>query len=451
MASIADDGTGDETLIQSVVRALLENFDCQPVLFVGAGMSRRYIDTPDWEGILRYALAQIGGITISYEYLAQKYNDNKVLIGSEIADLTFEWAWGNGKNSFDATLFSSKDKSIFMKAIIASRLQQLTPTNVVPVDPTMQEEIAALKAIRPHALITTNFDHMLESIFQGYESIIGKNVLKYNLNAYGEVYHLHGSASNPSSLIVTYQDYETWHDESRYFAAKLLTYFVEHPVFIFGYGLGDPNIQTVLRDIGKIVADDTGLINNVIQVIWHSDAEFVPHQSESAIPVDGVQFRIRVLHVNSIIDVLQSLTARHELANVNPTLVRALAARVMKLTRRDIPNGNIEIDYATLESLSSSDDALPKVLGITENDNVNKTHPYTLGVVAEKLGFDNWNYANRLLRKIKDDTGVDIKVEDSKYHCAVKTGKAESSVSRKYSPELVMLLAKVRDGEEYVL
>lgn len=220
-------------------------------------------------------------------------------------------------------------------------------------------------------------------------------------------------------------------------------------MFIFGYGLGDPNVQTVLRDIGKIVADDTGLINNVIQVVYSTDQNVAPSRSEFAIPIGGKQFRIRVLNVNSLIEVFSALTARHELKQVNPALVRALAARAMKLTRSDIPNGNIEVNYQTLEGIVNSDDALPTMLGITQADDINKSHPFLLTAVGEQLGFQGWNKANHLLNKVKEETGIDLKCSDNRSHCAVKVGKKDSSVSRKYSSAAVSLLADVRDGKAY--
>jgi hypothetical protein len=435
---------------KEVVASLLENFDCQPVLFVGAGLARRYIGAPDWEGALRYALELLPKPEVTYEYLAQKHGGDKVLIGTEIGDLIFEWAWKDGKSNFSEELFLVKDKAIFLKTVLAKHLFDIGKS-VEEAAAEYKSEIDALKTIRPHAVITTNYDNMLESLFEGYESIIGRKVLKYNLNAYGEVYHIHGSIELPETMVLTKGDYDDWSEESKYFAAKLLTYFAEHPVFVFGYSLGDPNVQTVLQDIGKIVSDETGLIANVIQVVYSPDQEISAIQSEFAIPVGRKQFRIRVINVKNLTDVFTALTARHELKNVNPALVRALAARVMKLTRSDIPNGNIEVNYQTLESVANSDDALPTMLGITQADDINKSHPYLLSAVGEQLGYPNWSGANKLLEKIKADTGTDIKLTDNKYHCAVKVGKKDSSVSRKYSPALVQLLDKVKGGEGYKL
>lgn len=434
---------------EQVTQNLLENFDCQPVLFVGSGLARRYIDAPDWEGALRMILNALPKESPSFEYLLQKYGSNLISIGTHIGELVFEWAWKDGRDKFPEELFNKEDKAIFLKHMLADILSSQTPNDVASHNPAYEDEFLALKAIRPHALITTNYDNMLENIFPGYEAIVGKKVLRYNLNAYGEVYHIHGSVDEPSTIVINNSDYAQWHKDSKYFAAKLLTYFVEHPVIILGYSLTDPNVRTVLEDIGAIVADETGLIANVLQVIYEEDLEGEAIQTEIAIPVNGSQFRITAIKTNSLKPVLEALSARHELKDVNTALVRALAARAMKLTRQDIPNGNIQVNYKTLEGIVDQEDALPTLLGITQANDVNKSHPFTLSSVGEALGYSGWNGAQKLIEKIKNDKGIDIKSFDSKYHCAVKIGKKDSSVSRKYSQSMIELLNKVKNGEDY--
>jgi len=360
----------------------------------------------------------------------------------------FEWAWSSGKSRFPEDLFTSESKSIFLKHLLATRLQGCTPEKLPTENDDYAAEFTALQGIRPHAVITTNYDHLLELIYPGYEPIIGKQVLRYNLNAYGEVYHIHGSAIQPPTMIITSNDYSRWDHESKYFASKLLTYFAEHPVIIFGYSITDRNVRTVLKDIGAIVADESGLIENVLQVVFDEKAA-VPEQTEMALQVEEEQFRIKVLKTNSLLSVYQALTARHELKDANPALVRALAARAMKLTRSDIPRGNIEVDYRTLEGVISSEEELPKLLGITHADDVNKSHPYTLSTVGEKLGFTGWHGAQKLFNILKEREGLDVKTSDNRYHCAVKTGKAAGSVTHKYSDEAISLLEKVRDDSEY--
>jgi len=147
--------------------------------------------------------------------------------------------------------------------MIAGHLTEITPKAATDLPDEHAKEFAAIRAIRPHAIITTNYDGLLELLFEGYEPIVGNSVLRYDLNSFGEIFHVHGMASDPGSLTLTAPDYANWYKQSRYFAAKLLTYFAAHPVFIFGYGLGDPNVRTLLQDIGRISADAEGVAVNL--------------------------------------------------------------------------------------------------------------------------------------------------------------------------------------------
>lgn len=431
----------------SLIEETLQNYDCLPVLFVGAGLSRRYLGAPDWDSALQAASDFLGERKPEYKYLLQRYENNRAQIGTHIGDMIFEWAWNEGKNSFPPELFESDDKYIFIKWLVADQLNNIE-NNIGDLDDQMKAEISALQAIRPHAVITTNYDMMCESILPGYDPIVGNNVLHYNLNAFGEIFHIHGISSDPSSIVLTENDYKNWSENSKYFAAKLLTYFAEHPVFIIGYAIGDPNVKTILADIGRLTSDKDGFINNVIQIVYDPAVQ-ESKIGEFAIEHENMQYRLSTIKTNSFLPVFQSLSAQHELANVNPALVRSLAARVMRLTRRDIPSGDIQVDYGTLERFAADEDELPKVLGLTIIDNNNKHHPYTLSMVADQLGLGAWQHADKLLKRIKEDTGIDLKASDNRYHCRIKTGKKEASAVRKWSDEAVALLKRVRDNEAY--
>ena len=303
----ADGGLDTAITVAEAIQAIIEEFDVQPVLFIGAGLPRRYMGAPDWEGALKHALDMVGNHPQPYSYYAQKFGDDKVKIGTAIADVIFEWAWTDGRNNFDPKLFEGTDRHVFMKTIVADHLNKITPPDRDGLLEEHKEEIIALRDIRPHAIITTNYDSMIERIFEGYEPIVGRGVLRYDLNSFGEIFHIHGMTGEPQSLVLTSADYENWHKQSRYFAAKLLTYFVEHPVFIFGYGLGDPNVRTLLQDIGRIAADESGLVSNVAQVVWHAELKGGPSQSEVVIDDedDGRQYRLRVFNVSSLKEVFE--------------------------------------------------------------------------------------------------------------------------------------------------
>ena len=370
-------------------------------------------------------------------------------IGEAISDVIFEWAWSSGRKEFPEDFFiSGVRKNCFIKYLCCKYLESITPKSN-EISKNYRKEIEALAAIRPHAIITTNYDLFMENIFDGYHTVTGQTIIKYNTNSFGEIFHIHGDISDPASIVLTEKDYEEWGSKKKYISAKLLTYFAEHPVFIFGYGMGDPNVKSILRDIGELVADKGGVIPNVYQVIW-ADQPISQHPSEQAIfSVDGQEYRVNAIYTNDFQWIFEALKSQSTLSSVNPKLVRALAARTMRLIRHDIPSGKVTVDYDVLERVADQEDALPKLLGISVAENPNQSHPLTITQVAKRLGFNHWSPANNIINKIIKERKIDLRSSDNKYHCRIKTGPGKNSYARKWSLAAVDLFDRVRRSKEY--
>lgn len=74
-----------EEIIEDV-KSCLENLQVQPILFMGAGISQRYIKAPDWEGLLKQLAEICPLIKRPYGYYSQTKGDNKPLIASDFCD-----------------------------------------------------------------------------------------------------------------------------------------------------------------------------------------------------------------------------------------------------------------------------------------------------------------------------------------------------------------------------
>jgi hypothetical protein len=160
------------------IKAMLEGVGCRPVLFLGSGISKRYIGGPSWHELLA-EVAKAAGLTQEHlTYLSQKVDNDPIELGSRLADKIHEWAWTHGRNSFPAEYFAAGvDKSIFLKRLAADHLKKLAHN--VATDQQSTEEIALLKKVAPHAIITTNFDSFLESQFPEFERVVGEKLYRY--------------------------------------------------------------------------------------------------------------------------------------------------------------------------------------------------------------------------------------------------------------------------------
>ncbi|RQT69768.1 SIR2 family protein [Burkholderia cepacia] len=318
-------------------------------------------------------------------------------------------------------------------------------------------EIEALKAISPHAVITTNYDEVLEPLFTDYERIVGQQILRKPFLAIGEIFKIHGCISNPDSIVINEADYDRFSEDHKYLSAKLLTYFIEHPLLFIGYRAEDPNIKSILSDVDRMVrASEYELVPNIYILEWDSsinDASYPPR--DKVLPVsDGRNIRIKSITASSFEWVFRAFGQAGNLEKINTKLLRALMARSVELIRSDIPKKHVEIDFKTLEHAVNSGENFAKLFGVTSLDDpaqVNLNYKYVLSGVADQLGLPNWNAVQKVIDVLKESTGFDIKSTDNRYHITMRTGQAAGSKTHKYSEAAVDLLRKVYNGEEYAL
>jgi hypothetical protein len=224
--------------ITSDIQDCVQRMGCQPILFIGCGLSRRYFGAPSWEELLSFLAKQCPLIEKGYAYYKQTFK-TPMAIGEEFARLYQQWAWDKGKNQFPAELFRDDvPEQAYLKYAMAQHLRSITPAALKDVsDVAMQAEIAAIKSVRPHAVITTNHDQFLELLFPEYQPVIGQTIISSSQILFGEIFKIHGCVSDPNGIVFTQHDYNEFQVRKKYLSAKLLTYFSEHPLLFVGYPL----------------------------------------------------------------------------------------------------------------------------------------------------------------------------------------------------------------------
>jgi SIR2-like domain len=465
MADAEHEAVGESSYraeITADVQSVVSQMGCQPILFIGSGLSKRYFGGPSWDELLAALAKECPLIDKDYAYYKQTLK-TQLAVGEEFAKIYQQWAWDKGKNHFPADLFSDAvPVQAYIKFIIAQHITKITPADFSAIkNKHMAAEITALQGIMPHAVITTNYDRFLELAFKDYQPVIGQSIIRDTPVLFGEIFKIHGCVSDSNSLVFTQQDYDEFMRKKKYLSAKLLTYFSEHPLLFIGYSASDPNIRAILSDIDEAIprpGPSGTLIPNVYILEWRKDLDpdYRPARERLIAVEEGRSVRVKAIETDDFKWVFSAFGSNRPMNAVSPKILRALLHRSYDLVRHDIPRRTVQADFEMLERAVKTGPEFAKLFGITTVSRASSNaadYPYTLSEVAEKVAGRTayWYKAQVYLDVIKRDKGVDIKASDNKYHCATKVGRKKTSVAHKYSDHFLDLIEKIDKGEDYKL
>lgn len=443
--------------VRADIAKIIADASCQPILFIGSGFTQRYAKGPSWEGLLRLLAERCPLIDKDFVYYMQMYKDDLLKIGSLFSDKYHEWAWNAGKEYYPVEYFEANMPSdIFLKYEIAQILKDLGPDeNGSYGSKALDAEINALKAISAHAIVTTNYDEVIEPLFPNYERIISQQILRKPYLAIGEIFKIHGCVSQPDTIVINEADYQRFDEDHKYLSAKLLTYFVEHPLVFIGYRANDPNVKKILADVDRMVrAHEYDLVPNIFILERNEKIDqdsYPPRDKVLAVGPDR-NIRIKSISASSFEWVYKAFGQAGNLEKIDTKLLRSLMARSFELIRSDIPKKHIEVDFKMLKDAVESGDKFAKLFGVTsvgDPSKINLTHKYVISEVVKILGLKNIYQANQLIKKIEAEKGINVKGFDNRYHVNVRFGMAASSKSHVYSDAFVELMRKVSMNEPY--
>ncbi|MBT1173859.1 SIR2 family protein [Bifidobacterium sp. MA2] len=238
------------------VSGLLSGINRSPFLFVGSGLSRRYMGSEDWAGLLEWVCDSVGApMKPLYVYRSQAVNE---LGGAEtpyplmarLMAADFLDALGSphmaGWASSHREEFEREGRSPF-KVYLCEHLRTFTPR-------LMTDELDVLRGAANHVagVITTNYDGLVDSLFPGYQRFVRQDELLFTpVTGVGEIFKIHGSMDDPDSLVITDRDYEHFENRKTYLTAKIMTIFGEFPIIFLGYSLSDPNVLGIISAIAE--------------------------------------------------------------------------------------------------------------------------------------------------------------------------------------------------------
>lgn len=249
--------------VHDAVCELLHKANRPPFLFVGSGISRRYIGTPDWSGLLESVCDGFDFMAPYGQYLAlardmhrdggnnEIYPQAATLMERDfIARLNDTEA---GRAWWDAHQERiTRDGIPAMKLFLAEHLSGMRSH-------LNDDELAILRASTKNVggVITTNYDLLMEDVFPTFETYSRQSDLIFSpITEVGEIYKIHGSMDAPETMVLDMADYESLATEQEYMLAKIMTVFAEYPIIFLGYSLHDQDVSSVLATIARCAGQD---------------------------------------------------------------------------------------------------------------------------------------------------------------------------------------------------
>lgn len=226
-----------------------------PVIFVGSGITQRYFKSaPTWDKLLQ-SLWQETNQSESYfsafHRLSKKYDDAFNIytdLATQIEE-KYDDAFYNGTTKLPNLTPEQAHINHFspFRTRIANIFQNLDLKSQ-----SSSEELKLFKGMLSKArlIVTTNYDNFIENALNKAINIkIGNKGLFSNGKELGELYKIHGSITDPNSIVITTKDYKKLARTSAIINAKILSQLTESPILFLGYSLTDKNVQSLLKDL----------------------------------------------------------------------------------------------------------------------------------------------------------------------------------------------------------
>ncbi|MCU5750343.1 SIR2 family protein, partial [Bacillus cereus] len=432
----------------------IKEMQCRPILFVGSGISRRYMGSPSWIGLLEKIIEENPLIDSSLDYYIkdtrENGKDNLPGVAEQFVNPYFKYAFQKdviAEEVFPAYVYLREfEKDICLKSKAVDIISSYCKTFETEYDnlthPAL-EELQLLSQIDPHAIITTNYDEMLEKIFPNYEVIVGQQIIRRSMYTHvGEILKIHGTTKEANSIVLHQEDYKHFMKKKKYLSAQLLTYFIEHPLVIMGYSVQDENIKDILSDIAEMLDDANHLISNIWLVEWqeHINKE-QPMAKEKLIDLgNNRSLRVNVIVVDDYIELYKTLGKSVVVDKVNMKLLRNLSRSVYNIVRSKTTQLNVNI--ATLNAFSD-EEHLFNVLSVQDlnPEALTAIYQYRLSDIT-----NDWEKHNsegvKILQQIRERTRYDIRNSQNKYHIDMNIGR-KPTADRWYSEAAKQLLTNI--------
>ena len=349
------------------IEDVINKFNTTPFLFIGSGMSRRYLNLPDWKGLLKHFAERISNNEFAYDSYENRAKSMECKLGimpkvAELIQKDFDTIWFADEQirTIDKGLIEEIHKGLSpFKAELAEYIKRQSIVNI-----NYQDEINKLSEISEKniaGVITTNYDLLLENCFKGFTKYVGQSQLIFSvIQGIAEIYKIHGSVEVPESIVINEEDYVRFDTKSTYLAAKLMTIFMEYPIIFMGYSISDSNIQNIIKSIVNCLdASQVNLLEDRFVFIEYKPGMVGVEVTPYTIMIENKPLTMKKVTLDNFMLLYNALESKK--AKLPTAILRRFKKELYEYTITNTPTANLRV--ASIDDKRIKDEDLVLAIG----------------------------------------------------------------------------------------
>lgn len=376
-----------------------------PILFIGSGISKRYLEKfPDWRELLELSFKAAGVDEYYYQSLINKYKKEQLSEYEINKKLATE-----AQNAYDDAFYKRKIKSSNAKTPAWVKrgvnpykmfLSRKFKSMHFLQSERLSKELSEFKQLRNKisAVITTNYDCFIEKeIFNSdYKVFIHQNELfssdSYNI---AEIYKIHGCVTDADSIVITEKDYELFNQSRKLFIAKMLTLFAESPIIFLGYSFTDENISEIVEDFLSCLSpkDLVDISNHFVFISYQKDQQELKQIHRTIVGKHGdiPITEIQTDNYEAVYRILNKITP-----GISPKRIRETRRLVKNIVDQSVASGDASALIIGLEDLEHIDySSKPLAIAIGYRESIIGKSGYDIipdDIIIDDILFNNQEF-----------------------------------------------------------
>ncbi|WP_283593154.1 SIR2 family protein [Paraclostridium bifermentans] len=320
---------------KSILDVLIEKNEF-PIVFVGSGMSKRYLqDYPSWDGLLEelWKKTEKGNF---FAHLNKMRNEIRSKEYLDDLELDFKM---NTKVALE--IEEKINEEFFNENIEIDGLEQRRAylENISPFKQLLAnrfsnysfreniaEEFNEYKKMlmKAQIIITTNYDTLIEDSYNtvssyGISTYLGQQGFFKQTLGFAELYKIHGCTTDPKSLVMTEVDYENFDKNSVLISAKVISMLLHSPIIFLGYSLTDRNVRKMIKDFANSLSDEEKIEFEKRLIIVSREEGELELKEEVVIDKD-LGCRMTVIRTDNYLDLYKKISSINQ--GVSPSEIR---------------------------------------------------------------------------------------------------------------------------------